>query len=76
MAYIVKGGFPRIQVKFERIEEKKEKGFSSSKFSLKNIKTNNPKSNLQIGNKNPTNFIKVLDGGSNKTIKGVPIDIL
>ena len=76
MEYIVKGGFPRIQVKINKIEEKHEQGFGNNKISLKNIMKNKSSNTMSIGPNNKSNFIKILDGGSNKTINGVPIDIL
>lgn len=81
MEYTVKGGFPRIVVTIEKSLEKHEQGFSTNVLSLKNIMTASSNNILRVGKRNEYNFIRSLEGGSgelkaDKTINGVPIDIL
>jgi hypothetical protein len=82
MEFPVKGGYPRIVVKIQKLDAKKEQGFSGHKvYSLKSMMSTNTKAPLMLGPKKSVNVISHINGaliGGEKTekrINGIPLSV-
>ena len=82
----VKGGFPRIYVKINKIEQKQEQGFVNKSTSIKSIMTYNNSKKISIGSNNDVNVVSInntMYGGSlnkkkkkEKHINGIPLSMI